>query len=107
MVLETLQASFIGTTEILSVSVLFFHMMKSYFYGFFEDAFEEGKYCLLKFTLESCVLRSDVVSWGGEKPPNVTSVVVLGVKKAVGKVVVNGANSSFNYNASISVSSIF
>lgn len=62
------------------------------------DAYEEQRYCYIKFELESGTLRSEVVWWEGESPPNLGLVSVLGVAIPVTEVRVNQVSQAFRYD---------
>lgn len=64
----------------------------------FADAFEENRYCLIEYSLESGTLRSNVVWWIAETPPNISSVVILGVDTPVTDVKVNEISQAFEYD---------
>lgn len=65
---------------------------------FVSDSYEEKRYSLLSFELEHNVLRSFIVYWGSEVPPNLGSVTVLGIDKPVTEVTVNGLAQAFKFD---------
>lgn len=64
----------------------------------FSDSYEEKRYSLISFELESNVLRSFIVFLGSEVPPNLGSVTVLGINKPVTEVTVNGLAQAFKFD---------
>lgn len=62
------------------------------------NSVEELKFSLLNFTLRPGELRTNVMWWGTEQPPNLGKVTILGVFAPVSSVTVNQIVQSFSYN---------
>ncbi|CAG9821832.1 unnamed protein product [Phaedon cochleariae] len=63
------------------------------------DSYEEKKYSLISFEMGNAVLRSEVLFASNEMPPNLGSIIILGIENSVTKVTVNGdAYKSFQYD---------
>lgn len=63
------------------------------------DTFEENRYCLIEYDSDvTNTLRSNVVWWACDSPPNVSSVAVLGVNTPVTYVAVNKLPVPFEYD---------
>lgn len=72
------------------------------------DTFEENRYCLVEFVLESNTLRSKVVWWSNDEiPPNISSVVILGVNNAISDVAMNAVPVPFKYDTVNKVITVF
>lgn len=64
----------------------------------FTDTFEENRYCLIEFSVERNTLRSDVVWWGDDTPPNISKVVILGVNTPITNVAIDEKVVPFEYD---------
>lgn len=67
-------------------------------YLFVSDTVQEKRYSLISFQLENSTLRSDIVNWAEENPPNLGTITVLGVQKPVTQVIVNGVRLAFKFD---------
>lgn len=68
------------------------------------DSYEEQQYSYLEFWLQSGTLRSNVISWESETPPNLGTVTVLGVSVPISEVKVNEISQAFKYDTVFKVS---
>ncbi|KAK5642360.1 hypothetical protein RI129_008527 [Pyrocoelia pectoralis] len=62
------------------------------------NSVEERRYSLLNFTLKPGGLKSEVVWWGSENPPNLGLVTILGVKTPIHEVTINQIAQEFQYD---------
>ncbi|KAJ8925244.1 hypothetical protein NQ315_001431 [Exocentrus adspersus] len=62
------------------------------------NCYEEKRYSLVSFELDSNVLRSFIVYLGPDIPPNLGSVTVLGIQKPVTEVMVNDLAQAFKFD---------
>ncbi|XP_050301021.1 lysosomal alpha-glucosidase-like [Anthonomus grandis grandis] len=62
------------------------------------NTIEEKRYTLINFSLENGTLRSENGNWAEEYPPNLGSVIIMGIKQSVSQVDVNTASVPFKYD---------
>ncbi|KAL1517514.1 hypothetical protein ABEB36_001270 [Hypothenemus hampei] len=62
------------------------------------NTIEEKQFSLINFALENSNLRSQIENWAEEYPPNLGSVTVMGIQKAVSEVTVNNVSLPFTFD---------